>query len=172
VPNGQPVDWKAQLEPTSMSEAIRLADLAFHSKQFSAYGTPQAVLMSLLAGRELGLTAMASLRALHILEGKPTMSADLMRALVIKSGAVNYFRCVERTNEKATWEAQRGNDPPVTLTFTMDDARQAGVVKPNSGWVKFPSDMLTARASSKLARLIAPDVIHGVYLPEEIRENS
>jgi hypothetical protein len=32
--------------------------------------------------------------------------------------------------------------------------------------------MLTARASSKLARLIAPDVIHGVYLPEEIRENS
>jgi 5'-3' exonuclease len=172
IPNGHPVvDWKTQLEPTSMSEAIKLADLAFHSKQFGAYGTPQAVLMSLLAGRELGLSAMASLRAINIISGKPTMAADLMRALVLKSGAVNYFRCVERTNESCTFEAQRGDDPPISLTVTIEDARLAGVIKPDSGWVKYPADMLSARASSKLARLIAPDVLHGIYTPEELREN-
>jgi 5'-3' exonuclease len=165
-------DWKGRLEPTSMDEAMRLAKLAFDSKQFSAYGTPQAVLMTLMAGRELGLTAMASLRALHIVEGKPTMSADLMRSLVLKSGAVKYFRCVERTNEQSTWEAQRGDDPPLSLTFTMEDAKMAGVIKPGSGWVKFPADMCSARASSKLARLVAPDVLAGIYLPEEIRENQ
>jgi DNA polymerase-1 len=171
VMDGPPPDWKVALEPTTMSEAITLAKHAFDSKQFSAYGTPQAVLMSLLAGRELGLSAMASLRAIHLIDGKPTMAADLMRALVIKSGAVKYFRCVERTAEQSTWEAQRGEDPPIRLTFTMDEARQAGVVKPNSGWTKFPTDMLVARASAKLARLVAPDVMHGLYLPEEIREN-
>jgi 5'-3' exonuclease len=171
VLNGHEVEWKDRLEPTSMDEAIKLAKFAFDSKQFSAYGTPQAVLMTLLAGRELGLTAMASLRAIHVVEGRPTMSADLMRALILKSGDVNYFRCVERTTEQSTWEAQRGNDPPLRLTYTMDDARTAGVVKPNSGWAKYPQDMLVARASSKLARLIAPDILHGIFLPEEIMEN-
>lgn len=169
--NGHEVEWKAQLEPRSMSEAITLSTHAFHSKQFSAYGTPQAVLMSLMAGREMGLAAMASLRAIQIIDGKPTMAADLMRALVLRSGAAAYFRCVARTDTHSTWETQRGDDPPMSLTFTMDDARQAGVVRPGSGWARFPADMLVARASSKLARLVYPDILHGVYLPEELREN-
>jgi 5'-3' exonuclease len=172
VLDGPPPDWKVALEPTSMAEAITLAKHAFDSKQFSAYGTPQAVLMALLAGRELGLTAMASLRALHIIEGKPTMSADLMRALVIKSGAVKFFRCTERTDTYSTWQTQRGDDPPVTITYTIEDAQAAGVVKPGSAWTKYPADMLTARASSKLARLVYPDVLHGIYTPEELRENQ
>jgi hypothetical protein len=168
----QALDWKAQLEPTSMAEAISLAKHAFDSKLFSAYGTPQAVLMTVLAGRELGLSAMASLRAIHIIEGKPTMSADLIRALVVKSGAVKYFRCTERTADRSTWETQRGDDPPISLTYTMEEAKAAGVVKPNSGWVKFAADMLVARASSKLARIVCPDILHGIYTPEELRENQ
>jgi hypothetical protein len=47
----------------------------------------------------------------------------------------------------------------------MDEARQAGVVKPNSGWVKFPSDMLVASVRETRA-LVCPDVMHGIYTPE------
>jgi len=164
--------WNEALEPRTMSDAITLAKHAFDSRQFSAYGTPQAVLMSLLAGRELGLAAMASLRAVQIIEGKLTLSADLMRGLILRSGAVKYFRCIERTAEQSTWETQRGDDPPVRLTYTIEEARQAGVVKPGSGWVKYAPDMLVARASSKLARLVCPDILHGIYTPEELRENQ
>lgn len=165
-----PAEWEKQLEPRSMKETIALAKYVFESRLFSAYGTPQAVMTTLLAGRELGLQSMASLRALHIVEGRPTLAADLIRALVIKSGAAKFFRCTERSAARATFETQRGDDPPMSLTYTIEEATMAGVVKPKSGWATNPADMLVARASSKLARLVYPDVVHGVYTPEEMYE--
>ena len=160
-------EWTMQLEPRSMGEARRLAEDMFKSRLFSAYGTPAAVLSTVMAGRELGMQAMASLRAFHIVDGKPTLAADLIRALVIRSGAAKYFRCTERTNERATFETQRGDDPPIALTYTVAEAKEAGLVKPNSGWTKSPADQCVARSSSKLARLVYPDVTHGLYAPEE-----
>jgi hypothetical protein len=160
-------DYERQLEPQSMNQAVQLAQLLFKARLFSAYGTPEAVLSTVLSGRELGLSAMASLRAFHIVEGKPTMAADALRALVLKSGKAKYFRCTERTAERATFETQRGDDPPFSLSYTVAEAQAAGVVKPNSGWVKHSADMCIARASSKLARLVYPDVVAGLYAPEE-----
>lgn len=170
-----PAEWEKQLEPRSMGETIKLAKYVFDSRLFSAYGTPQAVMTTLLAGRELGLQSMASLRAIHIIDGKPTLSADLIRALIIRSGLAGYFRCTERSAERATFETKRGDDPPIALTFTIQEARAAWTKKPDawdaSGWGKNPADMLVARAGAKLARLVYPDVVHGIYTPEEIEEN-
>jgi 5'-3' exonuclease len=61
-----PAEWERGLEPRSMSEAKDLAQMMFASRLFSAYGTPQGVLASVLAGRELGLSAMASLGILPL----------------------------------------------------------------------------------------------------------
>jgi len=168
-----PVEWERQLEPRSMHDVITLAKYVHDSRLFAAaYGTPQAVLSTVLAGRELGLQAMASLRAVHIIEGKPTLSADLIRALVIRSGAARYFRCTERTATRATFETQRGDDPPIGLTFTIEEARAAwskdDAAWLKSGWGKNPADMLVARAGAKLARLVFPDVVHGLFDPSEI----
>lgn len=164
-------DWTKRLEPRNLTESARLAEFAFASRLFSAYGNAHAVLTTIMAGREYGLTAMASLRSFHIIDGKPTMAADLIRAIVIKSGAVKFFRCTERTAEKATFQAQRGEDPPISLTYTIEEARKAwskdAKAWDNSAWGKSPSDMLVARAGAKLARLVAPDVVHGIYAPEE-----
>jgi 5'-3' exonuclease len=167
-----PVEWERQLEPRSMNEARLVATDVFNSKLFmGAYGSPQAVLSTVLAGRELGLQAMASLRAIHIVEGKPTLSADLIRALVLRSGMAKYFRCTERTAERATFETQRGDDPPISLTMTIEEGRAAWAGTQEkwdkSGWGKNPADMLVARAGAKLARLVYPDVVHGLYAPEE-----
>ncbi len=166
-----PSDWERQLEPRSMTEAKQLSVDMFASRMFSAYGNAPAVLATILAGRELGIQAMASLRAFHIIEGKPTLSADLIRALVMKSGKAKFFRVVERTAHHATWETQRDEDPPVRLTFTIDEGRQAfsGDDKKwaASGWGKNPADLLTARASSKLARLVYADVVFNIYSDSE-----
>jgi hypothetical protein len=165
------VSYERQLEPTSLRECATLASEMFKSRLFSAYGTPQGVLSTILAGREMGLSAMASLRGFFIVEGKPTLSADLIRALVIRSGKAKFFRPVERTAERATWETQRGDDPPFTLSYTIEEARIAGLIKKGSGWEKSPADMLTARASAKLARLIYSDIVFNLYDPTEV-ENS
>lgn len=168
-----PAEWEKQLDPRSMREVKQLATDIHNSRLFlSAYGTPQAVMSTILAGRELGLQAMASLRAIHIVEGKPTLSADLIRALIIRSGLAQYFRCTERTAEKATFVTKRGDDPEIALTFTIEEARQAWAKNEDawnkSGWGKNPADMLVARAGAKLARLVYPDVVHGIYAEGEI----
>jgi 5'-3' exonuclease len=160
-------DYERQLEPQSMNQAVQLAQLLFKARLFGAYGTPEAVLSTVLSGRELGLSAMASLRAFHIVEGKPTMAADALRALVLKSGKAKSFRCTERTATAATFSTQRQDEEPMTLRYTIEEAQAAGLVKNGSGWTKNPADMLVARASSKLARLVYPDVVAGLYAPEE-----
>jgi 5'-3' exonuclease len=161
------MDYERQLEPQSMNQAVQLAGLLFKARLFGAYGTPEAVLSTVLAGRELGISAMASLRAFHIVEGKPTMAADALRALVLKSGKAKSFRCTERTATAATFTTERQGEAPMDLRYTIEEAQAAGLVKNGSGWTKNPADMLVARASSKLARLVYPDVVAGLYAPEE-----
>lgn len=162
-----PAEWGMQLEPRSMSDARVLASDMFASRLFSAYGTPAGILATVMAGRELGMQAMASLRAFHIVEGRPTMAADVLRALVIRSGKAKYFRCTERTATRATFETQRGDDPPISLSYTIEEAIASGRVKEGSGYKKDPADILVARSSSKLVRLVYSDVIHGLYSEEE-----
>ena len=168
-----PVEFSQQLEPRSMNEAVQLAQRIYDSKlNLGQYGAPQAVLAVVLAGRELGLPAMASLRAFHIIEGKPSLSAGIIQSLVLKSGKARTFRCTERTALRATFLTQRGDDPEMSLTYTIEEGRAAFVgddAKWNkSGWGRNPADMLVARASSKLARLVYPDVVSGLYAPEEM----
>lgn len=162
-----PVEWERQLDPRSMKEARALATDMHASRLFSAYGNPQSVLATVLAGRELGFQAMASLRAFHVIEGKSVLSAEAIRALVLRSGKAKYFRCTERTATRATFETKRGDDPPLTLSYTIEEAQTAGSAKAGSGYTKNPADMLVARASAKLARLVYPDVTNGMYAAEE-----
>jgi 5'-3' exonuclease len=167
APAPPPAEWEKQLEPRSIREAQTLATSMFTARLFNGYGSKEAVLSTVLAGRELGMPAIASLRGFHIVEGKHCLAADAIRALVMRSGKARFFRCTERTDTKVTFEAQRGEDPPLSLSYTIEDAQRAGVVKKGSGWEKHPADMLVARASSKLARLMFPDVVFGLYSPEE-----
>jgi 5'-3' exonuclease len=167
----QPAEWERGLEPRSMDEAVKLADRLMASRLFSAYGHPAGILATVLAGRELGIQAMASLRAFHIIEGKPTLSAGAIVALIMKSGKAEYFRPVERTADRATFVTKRHGDPEVTMTFTIDEAKQAwskdAAAFGKSAWGKHPADMCVARCSSKLARLVYPDVVFNLYAPEE-----
>jgi 5'-3' exonuclease len=162
--------WKSELEPRTLGQAGNLAKMMFDSKIFLAYGTPQAVLSVILMGRELGIGAMASLRGFHIIEGKPSMSAALMHALVLQSGKAKFFTCTHRSNDKATFRTLRvgPDEQPLEISYSMDDAKRAGLIKAGSGWEKNPADMLVARAIAILARLRYPDVCLGLYTPEEL----
>jgi len=165
---GEVVDYKTQLEPRSMQQAIQLANYMFAARLFPGYGTAQAVLATMLAGRELGIQSIASLRAFHVVDGKHALDATFIRALVMRSGLAEYFTITERTVTSATFETLRKGDPrPVSLTYTMEDAQRAGLAKSGSGYAKNPADQFVARAGSKLARLVYPEVSFGLYAPEE-----
>ena len=172
VPAAEPApnEWERGLEPRCMADAVRLAHRMHDSRMFSAYGTPQAVLSTMLLGRELGMPAMGALRSVHIIEGKHSLSADLMVALVLKSGMAEYFQVVESTDTICTFETKRKGAPqPQRLSYTIDDAEKAGIAR-KGNWAKMPKQMLRARAKSELARLEYPDLLAGLYTPEELRD--
>lgn len=162
-------NYQLQLDPRNMSDARVLATDMFKSRLFESYGTPQGVLATVMLGRELGLPAMASLRQIHVIEGKQALSAQLMVALVLKSGMAEYFEPISFDDQKAVFETKRkGARNPVTLTHTIEMARTAGLVKDKSNWMKIPTDMLVARAQSRLCRLVYPDIVGGLYTPDEL----
>jgi hypothetical protein len=181
-----PVEFERQLEPRSIGQAAALSKAMFAAKMFNGYGSESAVLSTVLAGRELGMHAIASLRAFHIVEGRHSLAADAMRGLVLRSGVAKYFRIVERTAERATFETWRVGEPEaVRLSYTLAEGRQAYGFEAGlnekaaaelegkwqrSAWGKHPADMLAARASSKLARLVYSDILFGLYAPEELRD--
>lgn len=167
-----PAEWELQLDPRSMREARLLSKDMHDSRMFSAYGTPQGVLSTVILGRELGLPAMSSLRTIHIIEGKHALSASLMVALVLKSGLAEYFEPVTFDDKHATFVTKRkGARNEVTLTHTIEMAAQAGLVKDKSNWLKIPTDMLVARAQSRLARMVYPDLLSGLYTPDELKDS-
>ena len=165
------------LEPQSIDQAKTIAKYVFESRLFSAYGNPQGIFVAALMGRSLGLDFMTSLRAIHIIEGKPSMSAQLLIGLVLASGHAEYFTMVESTAERATFETKRRGCPtPTRLTWTLDDAKAAGLLNPTrSGkpgmWQKYQRTALRWRCGAELARCVYPDVTLGVYTSEEMSDH-
>lgn len=131
---------------------------------------PDDVFVTLLAGHELGLSPMASLRGIHVIKGKPILTADTMVALVLGSGAAEYFICIDDTDDRATYETKRKDAPhQVQKTWSLADAKRAQLLS-NDNWTKNPRAMLRARAKSILARDVYPDVLAGCYEESEADE--
>lgn len=153
---------------TMITLADKLADTEFVPTALRK--RPAAVLACIMAGREMSVGPMQSLQSIHIIGGRPTLSAQLMRALVLRSG--NHFRTVEVTDEAVTVAGRRrGETHEQTVTFGIKEARQAKLAGDNYG--KYPQDMFLARATSRLCRAMFPDVLAGFgYTPEEAREFS
>jgi hypothetical protein len=156
------------LVPQSMPEAWQFAQAAAKSNLY-AVKSPEAALMILSTGLDLGLGPSQALRGIDIIEGKPRLSADLMVAVVkARRDLCKYFRLVESLDESATWETWREGEPePVKMTFTRADAEKAGLWGRNT-WKAHARTMLRHRAASQLARAVYQDVLFGIYTPDEI----
>lgn len=129
-----------------------------------------AVFAIMLAGTELGIEPMQSLRCIQIVKGKLSYTADFTVALVQRDSRCKFFRLVEGTDKAATYETLReGHAEPTRLTYTIAQAQRAGLTK-NSTWTSHPEAMLRARCGAALARLVYPDLAAGVYLPDEAEE--
>jgi hypothetical protein len=169
-------NWSLALEPTSTELAWKMSVSLHESRLYQQFGSPQAVFAVVLRGRALGMDATTALDGFHVVEGRPTMSAPLLVGLVLQSGKADYFKCIESTDGKATYKTHRKGDPdsePTVLTFTIDEAKQAHLVKlsrngKEGNWHKRPKTMLRWRCATELARMVYPDVVAGLYTPDEI----
>ena len=124
----------------------------------------------LLKGHELGFTPMAAAGSIAIIKGKVSLSADATVALCKRSPACLYLRLVESTEEVATYETQRHGDPsPTSLSYTIAQAKTAGLTGSQT-WRAHAPAMLRARCGAAIARAVYPDLVAGIYDPDEVAE--
>ena len=157
-------------EPINISEAMQLAKTLLESRLLPRAITTQQQAFTIMAtGKEMGLTAMQALRSIHVIEGKPSCSSDLILALCKRTpGVCRYFRLVKSDATVATFETLREGDPsPTVMSFTIEEAKAAQLTGKDN-WKKYPAAMLRARCIAALARAVYPDLVLGVYETDEL----
>ncbi len=158
--------WIARLEP-----AIRLTELTYNSSMIPAAlkGKREDVLAAFIRSSDLGVPPFVGISQMHVISGRVGISAELMRALILRAGhelQVTHSdsgRCVIR-GRRSGWSDW------TSASYTIEEAARAGDVKRNPNYGTRPADMLLARATTRLARMVFADVISGLRSIEELED--
>lgn len=126
---------------------------------------PGQIAAVILAGQELGIPAMAAIRGIKLVQGSVTLDAALQLGLMNRCGIRHEW--LEQTATCAKLKLERPGFAPHIQTFTIEDAKQAELTK-GDNWKKYPAAMLRARCVSAAGKAFAADILHGVYLPDEL----
>lgn len=151
-------------------EAVKSQGLELIRSGFlpAAIKTPEQFMAIILKGQELGIPPMQACAHIHIISGKPTMSAELMLSQILRLFPATKISYPVRTSEECQIKVQRPGNDPSLFSFSIKDAIAAGIMA-NPVWKKYPRAMLHARCISEMARSLFPDAISGVsYTPEEL----
>lgn len=103
----------------------------------------------------------------HFIEGKLSMRADTMLARFREAGGRCEWKHTGEDGKQAVanWTV---DGKKYSIAYTIEEAQLAGAsFKPGSNWSKRPGEMLRARCTSKAIRMLMPEVISGVYCPED-----
>jgi len=146
------------------ADALSIGEVFFKSGLFQDIKSVHQAVVKILAGQEMGISPMASMNGIHIIQGKPVVGAGLMAARVKSFGKYDYK--VKQHDDKAcAIEFFQGKESLGVSTFTIDDAKKAGTKNLD----KFPRNMLFARAMSNGVKWYTPDIYEQpVYVPEEM----
>lgn len=134
----------------------------------SAYrGNTAAIAATVLYGRELGLPPMTALAAVDPIKGTPSLSAEAMRALIFAAG--HDLRFVESTATRCIIEGRRkGQESWTRVAYTMDEAKTSGDAAKNQQYRTRPAEMLVARCTTRIGRMMFPECLGGFPSPEEV----
>ena len=156
-----------------LSETKEMAEHFFKSGVFQDVKDMSVALVKIQAGQELGISPIMAMKEVYLIPSKSgvkiQIGASLQAAMIKKSGKYDY-RIVEHSKEICTihffekradkWE-KIGDE-----SFSIADARAAGLTAGKDVWTKHPKNMLFARAMSNGAKWYCPDVFGGAIYNE------
>lgn len=119
-------------------------------------------------GAALGLEPLQALASIAVINGRATLSSDLMAAVIRRAG--HTLRIVENSPESVTATLIRADDKKFEFTVTWDreKATKAGLWGQRGPWSQYPTQMLRARAITEVARQGASEALMGmIYSPED-----
>ena len=163
----------ATLAPTNMKEAMEFAGLLAKSdivpKDYQ--GKPGNVLVAIQWGMEIGLQPMQAMQNIAVINGRPSIWGDAMIALVRACPAFEYITETQ-TDREATCVIKRKGEPEAVRTFSMEDAKKAGLMGKSGPWTQYPKRMMQMRARSWALRDVFPDVLKGMICAEEALDSG
>ncbi len=116
-------------------------------------------------GFELGIPPMTALQTMAMISGKICMAGQMMLSIALRNGLE--YKILKDSVEECQVHLKFKNNE-YTSSFTIAEAKQAGVYRQDSGWTKYPKDMLFWRAITRGLRRVCPDLILGLYAKEEL----
>jgi 5'-3' exonuclease len=162
-------------QPKDPNALWKCAETLYNSRVYAQFSNVESVFACIFEARERGVSAGVALRNAYIVKGKLAWSAAFMVALVKDSGLAKVFRIISTTSEKAVLEYQHVDDPqPMTFEFTIAEAKHAGWLKSgergDGKWLTNPRSMLRWAAMRECVRFAWPEVVAGIYTPDERRD--
>lgn len=165
------------LLPRSLKEALQLAELLSKSKLVpKGFETPETCLVGILYGMEVGLSPIAALQRMAVIDGRPTIWGDAALALVQASGLLQSIKedVIDDHSDDSTTSLtaicivmREGRSEPIKGNFSVEDANRAGLWQKPGPWTDYPKRMLIMRARAFALRDAFPDVLAGLYIREE-----
>lgn len=158
-----------EMKPRSLKEAMDFCDLMANSDLVpnSYKGKPGNIMVAIQMGNELGLTPMRALRSIAVINGRATMWGDDVLAMVLASPVCEYVNEGESTETKGICKTKRKGCAEQVSTFTLEDAKRAGLLGKQGPWQTNTSRMLKLRARGFGLRDTFADVLAGLVSAEE-----
>ena len=150
-----------------MQDIEVMARAVVKSNLFNVKTADEAIALMLIAQAEGQHPAIAA-RDYHIIQGRPTLKADAMMARFQQAGGKVEWK--EYTDDRVTGVFSHPAGGSLSVTWTIEMGKNIGLVKPGSGWQKYPRAMLRARCISEGIRAVYPGCVSGVYTPEEVED--
>ena len=159
------------LSPQTFEQALTfskyLAESDLVPKDFK--GKPANCLIAMQWGAEIGLQPLQALQNLAVINGRPALWGDAVIAIVRGSPLCEYVQESD-DGKMATCKVKRRNEPEQVRTFSMDDAKSAGLMGKAGPWTQYPKRMRQMRARAFALRDVFPDVLRGLPVAEELMD--
>lgn len=175
-PTKKPITFGSKgVELATFEDAFRFSNCVALSG-FAPKGMekPEAILVAVQLGLEIGLTPMAAMQNIGVINGRPGIYGDAALALVRASGLLeSYQQSYRGDGEKLTAvvTVKRKGDPvEITSEFGVADARAAGLWGKAGPWTAYPRRMLLFRARGFALRDAFGDVLKGLRTTEELAD--
>lgn len=159
--------------PRTLEEAYRLAQaIAAADMAPKAYARDaNRIMVGILHGLEVGLTPMAALQSIAVINGMPTIFGDGMLGIVRASGLLESFHESIEGKDRARVAVcrvkRRGEPEPIERRFSWAQAELAGLDKKPGPWSQYPDRMFSMRARSWALRDGFADVLRGLSTPDD-----
>lgn len=159
------------LSPQTFDQAVTLSEYLANStmvpKDF--VGKPGNCLIAMQWGMEVGLKPLQALQGIAVINGRPSLWGDALLSLVLASPLCEYIRESD-DGHTATCRAKRRGQPEEVSTFSMEEAKLAGLLGKAGPWTQYPKRMRQMRARAFRLRDTFPDVLKGMDVAEAVMD--